>query len=189
MRCESVSPVSPSARCAVASAGGDFHERHRHVSRSRNGGTISAPDAYAFHVEGRLALLSAVVISAVLAGCTSSAPRPSASAPFSGPNLGMPVYMGGTVVGGIYPCSAVPPSISVPPKRVAGTVDVFTPGSSAAFAEGSVAAGGTYSFNLPPGRYVLVAHWAGSNVSPPMVNVIVVSGEAIRQDLDYEGCK
>jgi hypothetical protein len=142
----------------------------------------------------RKLVLLGLVATAALAGCTSSGPRSTSSTPPAGLNLGMPVYADtGTVVGGIYRCSALPPSISVPPTRVAGTVDVFSdeggvPGP-APFTQAIVAAGGTFTFKLPPGTYVLVGHWTGSNLSPPTATAIVTTGKITHQDLRYQQCK
>jgi hypothetical protein len=98
----------------------------------------------------------------------------------------------GAVVGGIYRCFGLPESISGPPTRVAGIVDVFAGNriatSQPKFAEESVAAGGTYTFDLPPGTYVLIGHWTGSNLSPPMATVTVTSGTVTSRNLDYVGC-
>jgi hypothetical protein len=145
-------------------------------------------------MDRKLVLFSALAFSAALAGCTSSGPRATASPPPPGLNLGMPVYADtGTVVGGIYRCSALPPSISGPPTRVAGTVDVFSdeggvPGP-ASFTQALVAAGGTFMLRLPPGTYVLVGHWTGSNLSPPTATAIVTTGKTTHQDLRYQQCK
>jgi hypothetical protein len=142
-------------------------------------------------MDRRLALFGTLAISAALAGCTSSGPRPTGSLPR--PTLSVPVATGnGAIVGGIYRCFGLPPSISGPPTRVAGTVDVFTDeggvASQASFAQAFVATGGTYRFNLPAGDYVLVGHWTGSNLHPPMVTVTVTAGKITHQDLDYRGC-
>ncbi len=100
-----------------------------------------------------------------------------------------PVAVGdGTVVGGMYRCSALPPAMSGPPTRVAGTVDVFR-GPNPGLPDEIVHTDGEYSIALPPGEYVLVGHWSGSNLAPPMAKVVVSSGRITRQDLDYQGCK
>ena len=109
-------------------------------------------------MDRRLALNSTLVISAALAGCTSSHPPRTASSSGVGPNLGMPVFAAdGTVTGGVYPCSATPPEITGPPTPIAGTVDVFIDQSGtvgqASFTQALVAVGGTYTFTLPPGTY------------------------------------
>jgi hypothetical protein len=145
-------------------------------------------------MDRRLALCGALVISAALAACTSNHPRPTASPSGLGLNLGMPVFAAdGTVTGGIYPCSATPPELSVPPTPVAGTVDVFTDQSGtvgqASFTQASVTDGGTYTFKLPPGTYVLVGRAADSNLSPPTATVTVTTGKTTHQDLAYEQCK
>jgi hypothetical protein len=99
----------------------------------------------------------------------------------------------GTVTGGIYRCSAVPPQVSVPQARVAGTVEVFTDQSgivgAASFTQALVTTGGTDTFTLPPGTYVLIGHWPGSNLSPPIATVTLTTGMTTRQDLTYEQCK
>lgn len=59
----------------------------------------------------------------------------------------------------------------------------------ASFTQALVPPGGTYTFNLPPGTYVLVGHWTGSNLSPPTATVTVTTGKITHQDLDYETCK
>jgi hypothetical protein len=145
-------------------------------------------------MDRRLVLFSALAFSAALAGCTSTSLRPTASPAGLGLNLGMPVAaFDGTVTGGIYRCSALPPSLTRPPTRVAGTVDVFTDQSGtvgqASFTQALVTTGGTYTFKLPPGTYVLVGHWTGSNLSPPTATVTVTTGKIAHQDLDYQTCK
>lgn len=145
-------------------------------------------------MDRRLVLFSALVFSAAIAGCTSTSPRATASPAGLGLNLGMPVAtFDGTVTGGIYRCSALPPQLSAPPTRVAGTVDVFTDQSGtvgqASFTQALVTTGGTYTFTLPPGTYVLVGHWTGSNPSPPTATVTVTTGKITHQDLDYQTCK
>jgi hypothetical protein len=145
-------------------------------------------------MDRRLALFSALMISAALAGCTSTSSRATASPRGLGLNLGMPVGAAdGTVTGGIYRCSAAPPSLSAPPTRVAGTVDVFTDQSGivggASFTQAIVTDGVTYTFKLPPGTYVLVGHWTGSNLSPPSATVTVTTGKITHQNLVYELCK
>jgi hypothetical protein len=74
---------------------------------------------------------------------------------------------------------------------MAGTVDVFT-GEHLVAGQATIAevptATGTYMFNLPPGRYVLVGHSPATNLYPPTVTVTVTSGTITQQDLDYQGC-
>jgi hypothetical protein len=145
-------------------------------------------------MDRRLTLLSVVVISAALAGCTSNHPSPTASRSGQGLNLGMPIFAAdGTVAGGIYPCSATPPELSAPPTPIAGIVDVFTDQSGiqgqTSFTQAFVTDGGTYTFKLPPGTYVLVGHATGSNLSPPTATVTVTTGKVTHQDLTYELCK
>jgi uncharacterized membrane protein len=106
----------------------------------------------------------------------------------------MPVFAAdGTVTGGIYRCSAVPPSISRPPTPVAGTVEVFTDQSGtvgqASLTQALVADGGTYTFKLPPGTYVLVGHGTDNNLSPPTATVTVTTGKVTHQDVAYGQCK
>jgi hypothetical protein len=145
-------------------------------------------------MDRRLTLLSVLVIAAALAGCTSNHSHPSASPSGVGLNLGMPVFAAdGTVTGGIYPCSATPPELSAPPTPIAGTVEVFTDQSGiqgqASFTQALVADGGTYTFKLPPGTYVLVGHATDSNLSPPTATLTVTTGKVTHQDLTYEQCK
>lgn len=90
-------------------------------------------------------------------------------------------------MGGLYRCFGLPPSISGPPTVVGGTVDVFR-GTNDGLPDETVTTSGEYTLKLPPGEYVLVGHWTGSNLSPPMVAVTVRSGQVTRQDLDYQGC-
>lgn len=140
---------------------------------------------------GRLGFLSTLAIAAALAGCTSTGPRPIASIPRptqSEPTKPVPPTAGyGRVIGGIYRCFGLPPSMSGPPTRVAGTVDVFR-GPNDGLPDAVIKTDGEYAFELPPGEYVLVGHWTGSNLSPPMVTVAVSSGKITRQDLDYGRC-
>jgi hypothetical protein len=145
-------------------------------------------------MDRRLVLFSALALSAALAGCTSNTPRPTANPHGLGLNLGMPVAaFDGTVTGGIYRCSALPPQLTGPPTRVAGTVDVFTDQggvqSQTSFTQALVPDGGTYTFKLPPGTYVLVGHATDSNLSPPIATVTVTTGKVTHQDLAYEQCK
>jgi hypothetical protein len=145
-------------------------------------------------MDRRLALFSTLVICAALAGCTSNHPHPTPSVAGLGLNLGMPgSAFDGTVTGGIYRCSALPPSLTGPPTRVAGTVDVFTDQGGiegqASFTQALVPTGGTYTFKLPPGTYVLIGQWTGSNLSPPTATVTVTTGKVTHQNLVYEQCK
>jgi hypothetical protein len=145
-------------------------------------------------MDRRLVLFCCMAFSAALTGCVSNHPHPTASGTGLGLNLGMPVAASdGTVTGGIYRCSALPPSLTGPPTRVAGTVDVFTDQSGtvggASFTQALVTDGGTYTFKLPPGTYVLVGHWTGSNLSPPTATVTVTTGKITHQNLVYEQCK
>jgi hypothetical protein len=144
-------------------------------------------------MDRRLALYSALLISVALAGCTSNHAHPTPSVAGLGLNLGMPVAaLDGTVTGGIYRCFGLPPSLSGPPTRVAGTVDVFTDQSGivgdASFTQALVTTGGTYAFTLPPGTYVLIGHWTGSNLSPPTATVTVATGKITHQNLRYQRC-
>lgn len=145
-------------------------------------------------MDRRLVLFSTLVIAGALAGCTSNHPHPTANVAGLGLNLGMPVAaFDGTVTGGIYRCSALPPSLTGPPTRVAGTVDVFTDQSGtegqASFTQALVTTGGTYTLTLPPGTYVLVGHWTASDPSPPSATVTVTTGKVTHQNLVYEQCK
>jgi hypothetical protein len=76
---------------------------------------------------------------------------------------------------------------------VAGTVEVFTDQSGmvggASFTQALVTDSGTYRFTLPPGTYVLIGHWPGSNLSPPTATVAVTTGRVTHQNLVYEQCK
>jgi hypothetical protein len=70
-------------------------------------------------------------------------------------------------------------------------VDVFRgqrlSADQTAAAEGVVTEGGRFAFRLPAGDYVLFAHWAGSNLAPPIVSVHVTAGKITTQNLDYQG--
>jgi hypothetical protein len=129
---------------------------------------------------GRLVVVGTLAMSAAIVGCAPSVPAPTLTAPLPAAT--------GAIVGGIYRCFA----LSGPPTRVAGSVDVFAgdhlTANQPTTVQSVVAEGGTYTFILPPGKYVLIGHWAGSNLSPPMVTVTVTSGQITRQDLDYQGC-
>jgi hypothetical protein len=148
------------------------------------------------HVKVRLALLSTLAVSAVLAGCATTNPRPIAS--FPGPTQRVPTppnstsapvaVTDGTVLGGMYRCSGLPLSVSGPPTLIAGSVSVFR-GPNAGLPDEIVNTDGTYALELAPGPYVLVGHATGSNLAPPMARVEVSSGSIIHQDLDYEGCR
>jgi hypothetical protein len=144
-------------------------------------------------MDRRLVQFSVLVISAALAGCTSNHPHPTPSVGGLGVIIGMPVVADdGTVTGGIYRCSALPPSLAGPPTRVAGTVDVFTDLNGVVapvpFTQ-ALAPAGSYTLKLPPGTYVLVGHQTGRNPSPLPVTVTVTTGKITHQDLDYEQCK
>jgi hypothetical protein len=149
-------------------------------------------------MDGRIALLTALAISAALAGCTPTSPpsrnitpttRPVASTPSPTQSTSTPVGVGdGTVTGGMYRCFALPPSMSGPPTLVAGTVDVFR-GPLPGLPDEIIKTDGTYTIQLPPGPYELVGHWTGSDLAPPMVNVVVSSEQTTYLDLVYTSCK
>ena len=95
----------------------------------------------------------------------------------------------GTLTGGIDPCEGIP--IPGGPKYAAGTVVVLRgtvtwrttgPGTSAlvlptqVVASESVKVDQTYSFRLPPGSYVLVAHFPPPSNVTPFVSVTVTAG-------------
>ena len=154
---------------------------------------MQVPRVLPMDMEGRFALLSALAIAAVLAGCASTTPppRPVVSTPLPPQGVPTPAALAtgdGTITGGLYRCYALAPSISGPPTRVAGTVSVLR-GPNAGLPDEIVPTDGTYALQLPPGPYDLVGHWAGSNLAPPMVKVVVSSGRTTRQDLVYTDCK
>jgi hypothetical protein len=127
----------------------------------------------------RLVLLSSLAICTALAGCASVVQRPTPIVPLQP----------GIVTGGIERCYALPHS--GPAEFVAGTVDLFRgarPTSQPAAAEQAVTQGGQYRFSVQPGEYVLVAHWAGTNLPFSPVTVAVASGTTMTQNLQYNGC-
>ena len=124
-------------------------------------------------------ILWTVAISVAVAGCATVLHEPTATVP------------PGIVTGGIIRCSGLLPPPSEGPTYVAGTVDVFRGDRLAGqptTAESAVADGGRYTFSLPAGVYVLVAHWAQTNLPPPTVVVTVTNGQTTVQDLHYYGC-
>lgn len=137
-----------------------------------------------------------------MAGCASTGPAPSATLRYpivGGPPLATPASAtrgpvtpipsgDGVVVGGLYRCFAVPPALSGPPARVAGTVDVFR-GPLPGLPDEIVPTTGEYRLDLPPGPYELVGHWAGSLLAPPVARVTVSRGTIIPQNLVYLDCK
>ena len=145
-------------------------------------------------MDARPAWIISLGVAAVLSGCASDRLTPAAALPYptdvasprSSPGSVATTY--GTVTGGMFRCFGLPEFLSGPPTRVAGTVSVFR-GPNDGLPEEIVQTDGEYSIKLPPGEYVLVGHWAGSNLAPPMVTMQVTSGTITRQDLDYRGCR
>jgi hypothetical protein len=99
-----------------------------------------------------------------------------------------------TVVGAIQlrcsPPSATPAGAV---QSIAGTVEVFVGSQWSAnapiFASETVAAGADFSFDLPPGTFVLMAVNPASDFSGPSVTVTVTPRESLRQDIPFpEAC-
>lgn len=101
----------------------------------------------------------------------------------------------GVVVGGIDPCvGPAPPS---PPGYAWGTVEVYRASAVEPFvfdtpppvlptqliASESVAAGVEFRFALPPGAYVLVAHYEEWQSVWPWIGGSVVAGRTTRQNI------
>jgi len=146
----------------------------------------------------RVAAVTAVLSTGIcLAGCQTALPEmPSSLATMIIPSGD------GAVTGGIDACFGVPPKKK--PGFVAGTVVVFggsvtqvpVPGGdkyllpSDMVMTRSVEAHQTYRFFLPPGKYVLVGHYAGSKIGDlqPWVGATVLAGKNLVQNISNE-CK
>jgi len=146
----------------------------------------------------RVAAMTAVLSAGIcLAGCQTAIPEtPSSLATMIIPSGD------GAVTGGIDACFGVPPKKK--PGFVAGTVVVFggsvtqvpVPGGdkyllpSDMVMTRSVEAHQTYRFFLPPGKYVLVGHYAGSMIGglQPWIAATVVAGKNLVQNIPNE-CK
>lgn len=159
-------------------------------------GTVVPGDASVYDpVSGRWGLLPAAPST-----CSDAAPPvwtgqsvilycPSAAAGPAGLMLTAAGTPTGTVTGGIDPCEGIP--VPGGPRYAAGTVVVLQgsirwratgPGTSAlvlpteVVARQAVRADRTYSFRLPAGKYVLVAHLPPPANVTPFVSVTVTPG-------------
>lgn len=142
----------------------------------------------------RLTLAVALTVVAVSCQQSVATAKPAAPVPSPAPSVVPAGY--GVVLGGIDPC--VGPPTRTPPGYAWGTVVVFqgsvTPAQTGAGVQQpvlptqqvtsvAVAEGGEYRFALPPGPYVLVAHYEQWQSGWPWASVSVVAGQTTRQDI------
>ena len=137
--------------------------------------TVAPPHRMAFCWSGydrnmrRCTALVLLAVAAVLvagcAGATPTPPAPTAAAP------------DGVVVGGVAPCNAWLPTQTSEPRYAAATVYVYpyrvweaaTPSGSLPagyLTSQSVGTGRTFRFQLPAGRYWLIAQYPEGNAVP-----------------------
>ena len=149
---------------------------------SPSGNSVGASTVISGGVKPRAALVLVAAVGLAIASCQSSSPPP------------------GFVIGGIAPCSGLPPNL-VPnlPRYAAGTVTVLRGQvhESAAqivlpttvVTQETVGTNEQYEFTLAPGQYVLRVLYAGAATpGPGWLSITVKSGQTLRADFP-NACK